>query len=64
MVGLSHPSSGELVKVLLPPDGSSQETKHMREHVHVFLLQVYIEPHVTVGSFFKITSVKRFLHKT
>lgn len=29
VAGLSHPSSGALVKVLLPPLGSSQEIKHM-----------------------------------
>lgn len=29
VVGLSHSSSGALVKVLLPPLGSSQESRHM-----------------------------------
>lgn len=62
VVGLSHPSSGMLVKVLLPPLGSSQEIQHMlcKRAYARFYCKVILKPIILFVNFLKITNVKRF----
>lgn len=62
VVGLSHPSSGTLVKVLLPPLGSTQEIQHMlgKKAYARFYCKFLLKLIRVFVHFLKITNVKRF----